>query len=195
MGTEKAMIDVRSSYKLLHPMHTVLVSCADKIGRANIITLAWVMPTSVNPPLVAISIAPKRYSHSIIEETEEFVINIPTIEVLNEVLLCGTVSGRDHDKFKKAKLTPIPAKKVRPPIIKECVAHLECKLRNRFVTGDHTIFVGEVVEAYANEGAFTDRGYDLSKAKMVFHLGGDEFATLEPRILKPKLQHPFGPLT
>ncbi len=186
MDSEKAKINGSSSYRLLHPMHTVLVSCVGKTGKPNIITLAWAMPTSINPPLVAVSIAPRRYSHTLIEETKEFVVNIPTMDVLKETLFCGRVSGREHDKFKETGLTPLPAKKVKPPIIKECVAHLECKLHNQFTTGDHTIFVGEIVEAYADKDASTE-GYNLEKAKTIFHLGGNEFATLEPKIFTPKL--------
>jgi flavin reductase (DIM6/NTAB) family NADH-FMN oxidoreductase RutF len=184
---EKEIVNVSppNASRLLHPMHTVLVSCVGKSGKPNIITLAWAMPTSINPPLVAVSIAPRRYSHNLIEETKEFVVNIPTIEILNGTFLCGTLSGRDHDKFEEAGLTPLPAKKVKAPIIKECVAHVECKLYSQFTTGDHTIFVGEIVEAYANKETF-DGVYNLEKAKMIFHLGGDKFATLKPNILKPK---------
>ena len=127
---EEANVNPSSAYRLLHPMHTVLVSCVGKDGKPNIITLAWAIPTSINPPLVAVSIAPKRHSHILIEETKEFVINIPTVKILKETLFCGRVSGRGHDKFKEAGFTPLPAKKVKPPIIKECVAHLECKLQS-----------------------------------------------------------------
>jgi len=183
----KDVVDVSppNALRLMHPMHTVLVSCVGKSGKPNIITLAWAMPTSVNPPLVAVSIAPRRHSHSLIEESKEFVVNVPTIEVLDETFFCGAVSGREHDKFKEARLTPLPARKVKAPIIKECVAHLECKLQSQFTTGDHTIFVGEIVEAYADKGTF-EGVYKLEKAKMIFHLGGNEFATLEPKVLKPK---------
>jgi len=187
-GKEVVGVGPSNAYRLVHPMHTVLVSCVGKNGKPNIITLAWAMPTSINPPLVAVSIAPRRHSHSLIEETGEFVVNIPTMEILDATFYCGRVSGRDHDKFKEAKLTPMPARRVKPPIIKECVAHLECKLHSQFKTGDHTIFVGEIIEAYANKECFTSAGgYDLEKARMIFHLGGDEFATLQPKIFKPKL--------
>jgi flavin reductase (DIM6/NTAB) family NADH-FMN oxidoreductase RutF len=185
--SEKASVGSSSIFRLLHPMHTVLVTSVGKDGNANIITLAWAMPTSGNPPLVAISISPNRYSRSLIEETKEFVVNIPTMDILNETFFCGAVSGRDHDKFKESGLTALPAHKVKPPIIKECVAHLECKLHSQFQTGDHTIFVGEIVEAYADKDSFTG-AYDVKKAKMIFHLGGNEFATLEPKVSKPK--HP-----
>lgn len=184
--TEKLNVSPSTAYRLLHPMHTVLVSCISKDGKPNIITLAWAMPTSINPPLVAVSIAPRRHSHMLIEESGEFVVNIPTMDILNETLFCGRRSGREHDKFKEAGLTPLPSRKVKAPIIKECVAHLECKLHSKFTTGDHTIFVGEIVEAYANKEVFTEK-YDLEKAKMIFHLGADEFATLNSKVFTPKL--------
>lgn len=143
------------------------------------------MPTSLNPPLVAISIAPRRHSHSLIEETKEFVVNIPTMDILEQTFHCGAVSGKSHDKFRETGLTPSPARKVKPPIIEECVAHLECRLHSQFPTGDHTIFVGEVIEAYADKDAFMDE-YDLEKARMILHLGGKDFVSLEPKISKPK---------
>jgi flavin reductase (DIM6/NTAB) family NADH-FMN oxidoreductase RutF len=182
--TEKVEVSSRSILRLLHPMHTVLVTSIGESGNADIITLAWAMPTSVNPPLVALSISPRRHSHSLILKTKEFVVNIPTMDVLNEAFFCGSVSGRAHDKFKESGLTAIQAKRVKPPIIKECVAHLECKLHSQLQTGDHTVLVGEVVEAYADRDAFKG-AYDLEKARMIFHLGGDEFATLQPKSSKP----------
>jgi len=143
--TEKEKVDVSigSAYRLLYPMHAVLVSCMGKAGKPNVITLAWAMLTSINPPLVAISISPRRHSHALIEETKEFVVNIPTMEILDETLFCGRASGRDHDKFKETGLTSLPVKQVKTPIIKECVGHLECRLHSQHTTGDHTIFVGE----------------------------------------------------
>ncbi len=186
-GKEVVGISPSNAFRLIHPMHTVLVSCIDRNGKPNIITLAWAMPTSISPPLVAVSIAPRRHSHSLIQETKEFVVNIPTMEILDATFYCGRVSGRIHDKFKDAGLTPLPARKVKSPIIKECIAHLECMLHSQFQTGDHTIFVGEILEAYVNKECFTSAGYDLEKARMIFHLGGDDFATLQPKIFKPKL--------
>ncbi len=185
---EKKKIEIRLSdaYRFLHPMHTVLVTCADKAGKANIITLAWAMPTSINPPLVAISIRPNRHSYKLIKEKQEFAVNIPTMEITKETLFCGRRSGKNHDKFKETKLTSLPAKTIKAPIIKECVAHLECKLQQTFVTGDHTVFVGEVIEAYADQESFKEE-FDIEKAKLIYHLGGNKFATLLPKIVEPSL--------
>lgn len=181
MSVKKVGVDLSSAYRLLHPRHTVLVSCIDRAGKSNIITLAWTMPVSITPPMVAISIAPQRYSHELIQETGEFVVNVPTMEILKETFFCGRKSGRKIEKFREANLTPLPARKVKPPIIEECVAHLECKVSQRMTTGDHTVFIGEVLEAYSNEGL------DPKKMKPIYHVEGNEFVTSAPEVVTPKL--------
>ena len=182
---EKVEVEANSAYKLLHPMHTVLVTSVGKTGKPNIITLAWAMPASINPPLVAISVSPRRHSHTLIEETKEFVVNIPTMDLLDQTVRCGTSSGRNHDKFKETGLTALPGKKVKAPLIEECVGHLECRLHSQFVAGDHTIFLGEIVHAQVDKGAFGD-SYDLEKTHMIFHLGGNKYSTLEPKVFESK---------
>lgn len=186
MEIEKVEVPLSSSYRLMHPRLVVLVSCVDKAGKANVITLAWSMPVSINPPIVAMSIAPKRYSHQLIEETKEFVVNIPTMDIVKETLFCGRRSGRTYDKFKETRLTLLPAKMVKPPIIKECVAHLECMLDQQITAGDHTLFIGRVLTAYANKGVF-DEKFDVKKVKPIYHMGGDDFVTLAPKIASPRL--------
>ena len=179
----KTQVNIASAYRLLHPMHTVLVSCSGKAGKPNITTLAWAMPTSINPPLLAISLAPTCHSHTLIDESGEFIVNIPTLETLQAVYACGSLTGRSFDKFKKTNLTPMPAKKVKAPAIRECIAHLECSVDSKFTTGDHTVFVGKILEAYADMGVFTE-SYDLKKARMLYHTGGSNFAILDPKIYK-----------
>jgi flavin reductase (DIM6/NTAB) family NADH-FMN oxidoreductase RutF len=175
----KIDVEVDSASRLFAPRLTVLVTSVDKRGKPNIITLSWAMPTSFDPPLVAISVGTRRYSHELIESCEEFVVNIPPHDILEKVKLCGSSSGRVSDKFAEAGLTSIASKKVEPPRIKECIAHLECRLVGKLQTGDHTIFLGEVVTASVDEGAF-DRKEDIMNLevfKPIFHLGGDFFST------------------
>ena len=180
----KPEVNPQYAYRLLHPMHTLLVTCVGKAGKPNVTTIAWAMPTSTNPPLVAVSISPQRYSHGLIQESQEFIINVPTLELLQSVYACGSFSGRSFDKFKKASLTQVPAKKVKAPAIRECIAHLECTVEDQFTTGDHTVFVGKVEAAYANPGVFTER-YILEATRMLYHAGGNNFAVLDPKIYKP----------
>lgn len=135
----------------LFPTVCTLATCAGETGKGNIITLGWSMKTSGDPPMVAISVKPSRYSHDLIKAGGEFVLSIPTEEVLEELHYCGRNSGRDVNKFDETGLTPVNGEKVKAPLIGECAANLECKLVSEHTTGDHTIFVGEVVAAHVDE--------------------------------------------
>ncbi len=180
----KTTVNITSAYRLLHPMHIVLVSAVGKANKPNVTTVAWAMPTSINPPLLAISLAPTRHTHTLIEESGEFTVNIPTMEILQAVYACGSLTGRSFDKFKKANLSQMPGKKIKAPAIRECVAHLECEVDGQFTTGDHTIFVGKILEAYSDIGVFAESGYDLKKARVLYHAGGNNFALLDPKLYK-----------
>jgi flavin reductase (DIM6/NTAB) family NADH-FMN oxidoreductase RutF len=175
----KIDVPVDLASRLFAPRLTVLVTTVDEEDKPNIITLSWAMPTSFDPPLIAISVGERRYSHELIEGCGEFVVNIPPQAILKKVQLCGKRSGRTVNKFAEAGLTSLASKKVKPPKIKECVAHLECKLVGKLRTGDHTIFVGEVVAASADERAFNEgeKIMALEIFKPIFHLGGPYFST------------------
>jgi len=148
--------------------------------------VAWIIPVSVNPPLLAMSIRPERYSHNLILETGEFVVNIPTFELAQKVLFCGRRSGRTHDKFKEASLSPQKAKKVNAPIIGECIAHLKCKLVKTVNTGDHTLFIGQIVSAYALKSYFKEV-YDMTKFNPCLHLGKNLFTTCVGESVEPEI--------
>ncbi len=185
---KKPEVPVGKTYRLIYPSLVVLVSCVDpETGKPNVITIAWTAPLSINPPLVGILVAPKRYSHELIARTKEFAINIPTMEILDKAIKCGKVSGRMHDKFKELGLTPTPGKVISTPVIEECVAHIECKLVNQITTGDHTLFIGEAVAAYADEGAFDGEFIDIERVQQVYQVGGDVFTTLSKKRVVWKL--------
>jgi len=133
------------------PSRIVLAVSVDESDNPNIIVLGWKMQTSFDPPMVAISVGKTRYSHGSLLGSSEFVLAIPGGNLAEEVLYCGTHSGRDVDKFKETNLTPIPASKVKPPLIKECIANIECKVVGNLDTGDHTIFAGEVQASWISE--------------------------------------------
>ena len=110
---------------MLYPLPAVMVSVTDKAGRSNIITVAWAGTVCTNPPMVGISVRPSRYSHHMIAETGEFVINLTTEELAFATDYCGVRSGRDTDKWKEAKLTPVKSDLVKAPCIAESPVNIE----------------------------------------------------------------------
>jgi len=149
------------------PSPVVLATCVDREGNPNIITLGMFMNVSIDPPMVCIGVAPERYSHDLILEQGEFAVNVPTTGIIDEMHKCGITSGRDGDKFASTGLTPIPAQRIRSPLIKECYGHLECRVVQSHTCGDHTLFVGEVVAASVDEEVLEDGRLVLTKAKPV----------------------------
>ena len=113
-------------YRYAFPTQAVLITCNNKHGDTNIITVAWHTTISKEPPFYGISLAPERYSHGLIENTKEFVVNFAPFNLLEKVQFCGTHSGRNTKKIENTNLTLIPAQKVQTPLIKDCYAHLEC---------------------------------------------------------------------
>jgi flavin reductase (DIM6/NTAB) family NADH-FMN oxidoreductase RutF len=168
-------IPLSHAHRLINHGPTVLVT--SRLGeKINIMTASWQMPVSFKPALVAIAIGHKRFSHKLILQSREFVINIPHSGMIKEVWYCGTHSGKDINKFESCKLTPVKAQKVKAPLIQECIGNIECKLYSHHEAGDHTIFVGEVIAASVKEGFFdVYLRVDLKEAKTLHHLGGGVF--------------------
>jgi flavin reductase (DIM6/NTAB) family NADH-FMN oxidoreductase RutF len=178
---------VHSFHYLLHPYNTSLLTCCDAEGRPNIIAIAWLIPLSVHPPLVGMSIHPRRHSYGLIQATGEFVINVAPYEIARQVLFCGRRSGRDVDKFAATGLTARAARFVRPPVIGECLAHLECRVVQDLEAGDHRLIIAEVVAADAQPGVLSDEGlYDLNHAHPLLHLGRNRFTTTLTDSVEPQ---------
>jgi len=133
------------------PMRHFLVTCGDIVGKSNIITVSFCMPVSKDPPQIACAIGRGSYSYELIGSSREFVVNVPSKELKSKIFYCGFHSGANVDKFRETGLTPQPARKLRAPIIAECVAHMECKVIQEIETGDKSLFIGEVIDAYADE--------------------------------------------
>jgi len=110
-------VPVSRAWERKFPEQVVMATTVSSEGRPNIITLGWAMPTSNDPPLCAISIGLTRFSHELLEQVAEFVLAFPAEDMEAAMLLCGTKSGREVDKFAEAGLTPLPAAAVRPPLI------------------------------------------------------------------------------
>ena len=173
----KIECDVRPN-RMFAPQLVGLVSSIDKKGRPNVATLTWITTVSVDPPLISISVGRTRYTHECISSSKEFVLNLPTMDILKEVMLAGSSSGWEGDKFEKTGLTPVESIAVKAPCVKQCATHLECKVIDMKEAGDHTIFIGKVVATMCNLEAIKDGVLDISRIKPVLHLGGTFFTTV-----------------
>ncbi len=161
---------------MLYPLPVVLVTVADRAGRANIITVAWAGTVCTNPPMVSISIRPTRYSYPILKETGEFVLNLSTRSLAYATDYCGVRSGRDVDKFEKLGLTKEAASQVGAPMIGESPVNMECKVREIKSLGSHDMFLAEVVAVCADEKYLdADRRFHLEKADPLVYSHGTYF--------------------
>lgn len=162
---------------LLYPCPVVLVSCVDKKERPNIITLSWVGIACSRPPIIGIgvlNIKRFKFSYNLIKQTKEFVVNIPSAGILQEVDYIGEVSGKDHDKFMETELTPQNATKVKPPLIKECPVNLECKLKQIVKLGSHNLILGRVVYVHVDQDILNETGgKNYKKANPILYCHGE----------------------
>lgn len=155
----------------LYPVPSVLVSCGWE--QPNIITLAWVGTLCSDPPSVGIGVRPERFSHGLIAETGEFVVNLPGAAQVGVVDYCGQVSGRSVDKWASCGLTQAPASKIRTPLIAECPVALECRVTHRLILGVHELFVGEVLAVQIDEEVLSEQGrLDYERAQPLAYAGG-----------------------
>lgn len=159
----------------LYPVPVILVSCLDqKTKKPNIITIAWCGVICSKPPTLSVSIRPSRYSHKLISQTRDFVVNIPSKDLLKKVDLCGIRSGKDIDKFKEFSLNPVPSSKIYSPMIKECPVNIECVLKDVIPLGSHDMFIGEVVASHVDEDITDGKGkIDYDKASPFVYNHGE----------------------
>lgn len=162
-------VPISQAWNKKYPEQIGLVVTVDPSGVANVIVLGWVMPTSGSPPMVAVSIGHGRYTHELLQQCKEFVLAFPNEDQGREMLFCGTKSGRHVNKERESGFEFVPSRRVKPPLIKGCVANFECRLVSQHETGDHTIFVGEILTAHIEEGQ-----------GRLYTLGGGAFGGVTP---------------
>lgn len=160
-----------------YPKLAVIVTCHAQ-GRDNAMAVAWLSSVSQNPPLIGISIAPKRYTYELILEAKEFGINFLSLEKAELVAGTGGCLGRDVDKFERFKLQKEVSLKTSAPILKDAYAAYECTLFANHTYGDHEWFVGEVVATHYDEEAFTSSGHvDLAAVNPALFMSAELYVT------------------
>ncbi len=180
----KREVPLGQAHRLLSPRPVSLLTTRYK-GQVNVMTIAWACPVSLMPPLVMMAIHPSRYTHDMLKRSEECVLNIPGRPLLEQVVKCGSVSGAEVDKVQLAGLHLESAKRVEAPWINECLAHVECHVVDLLMPGDHTLFVAEIVGAWAEEEAFDGvwlAPADNEELQPLYHLGGDLFCLIGAKL-------------
>ncbi len=161
---------------LLAPVPPVLVSCGT-IAAPNVLTIAWTGIINSEPPKTYISVRKERFSHEIIKNSGEFVINLPTTKLVKAVDYCGVKSGRKENKFETARLTPLEIDDVECPIIEESPVSLVCKVTEIIELGTHDMFLADITAVYVTDELINDAGkLKLAKAGLCSYAHGEYFA-------------------
>lgn len=159
----------------LYPLPVVMVSCGN-MEKSNIITVAWTGVLNTDKPMCYISVRKERYSHDIIKNTREFVINLTTKDLVYATDWCGVKTGAKVDKFKEMHLTKEKAKHVKCPLIKESPVSIECKVKEIKELGSHDMFIAEVLSIDANESYINEKGaFDITKCNLITYANGKYF--------------------
>ena len=164
---------------MIYPLPAVMVSCGDKEGNTNIITIGWTGTICTNPAMLYISVRPERYSYNMIKESGEFVVNLTTDKLVKQTDYCGVKSGRDVDKFKETKLTRGKANELQyAPTIEESPVNIECKLERIEELGSHHMFIARVVSVQVDEAYMNETGkFCLNETGLIAYSHG-EYRTL-----------------
>lgn len=165
----------------LYPIPAVMVSCGS-MEKPNIITVAWTGTICSDPAMVSISVRPERFSHDIIKESGEFVINLTTKKLVRACDYCGVVSGRDVNKFAEAHLTAAESREVSCPSIQESPVSIECKVRHIIPLGSHDMFLAEVVSVSVDSSYIDSKGrFQMNKTDLAAYSHG-EYLSLGKRL-------------
>jgi flavin reductase (DIM6/NTAB) family NADH-FMN oxidoreductase RutF len=164
---------------MIYPVPAVMVSCGSEPSEYNIITVAWTGTICTNPPMCYISVRPSRHSYSIIKKNGDFVINLTTRSLAFATDWCGVKSGNKFNKFEVMKLTPVPASKVKSPMIKESPVNIECVVKEIKELGSHHMFISEVVAVNADEEYYDEKNglFRFFDAEPICYSHGKYFET------------------
>lgn len=161
---------------MLYPLPAVMVSCQLEGEKPNIITVAWAGTICSDPAMLSISVRKERYSHHIIKESGEFVVNLTTKELAKATDFCGVRSGRDVDKFKEMNLTTLPSEKIKAPGIKESPVNIECRVVKVEELGSHDMFLAQVVNVTVDDELLDEKGtFHLNQANLMTYSHGRYF--------------------
>lgn len=167
---------LNQAFTLIEPGPVVLVTTHDGL-RDNIMTISWTMVMDFTPRF-AITTGPWNHSYQALCESNECVIAIPALDLIDQTVGIGICSGADTDKFAKFGLTAIRGKQIAAPLIRECLANIECRVVD--IVEQHNIVVLQGLAAYLDDereerrtlhalgdGTFVADGVKLDRRQMM----------------------------
>lgn len=162
---------------ILNPVPVVMVSSAGKDGHPNIMTAAWAGTINSEPPMISVSIRKNRYSHKLISETGEFVVNLVSKSLCKACDYCGVRGGENEDKFKSCSLTPVKATNLEYAYaIKEAPVSISCVVKDVLELGSHDMFIGEIKGITADSYLMDENGkLCLENARLVAYNHGEYY--------------------
>ena len=162
---------------ILNPVPVVMVSSGSKDGKANIMTAAWAGTVNSEPPMLSVSIRKSRYSHRLISETGEFVVNLVSKSLCKACDYCGVRGGENEDKFKTCGLTPVKAEGLEYAYaIKEAPVSISCVVKSVTELGSHDMFIGEIKSVTADSYLLDQNGkLCLENARLVAYNHGEYY--------------------
>ena len=164
---------------LLSPLPAALIS-SGTLEKPNVMTAAWVGIINSEPPRAYVSIRPERFSHGIIKDSMEFVINVTTEKLSFAADYCGVKSGRDEDKFKSCSLTPLKSFAVNSPSVAESPVSLECRVFDIITLGSHDMFLADIVSVSVEDSLIdADNRLRLEDAGVISYTHGEYFSSGE----------------
>lgn len=161
---------------MVYPLPVVMVSCGDRDGHINVLTAAWTGTICSDPAMVYVSIRKSRWSHHMISQTREFVINLTTEELAYATDYVGVKSGAQVDKFKEMHLTPVYGTLKYAPMIEESPVCIECKVEHIMELGSHDMFIATVTAVHADEAYMDENGrFHLDQAHPLVYSHGQYY--------------------
>ncbi len=161
---------------MLAPVPPALVSCGT-LERPNALTIAWTGILNSQPPKTYISVRPERFSHGIIRESGEFVVNLPTARLVRAIDYCGVRSGRNENKLAAMHLTAEAVEGFSAPAVAECPLSLACRVTDVISLGTHDMFLADIVSVLVDEALVDENGrLRLAKAGLCAYAHGEYFA-------------------
>ncbi len=172
-----SFVDLSNFYHILHPRPVALIVTCGKDGRVNVMAASWITPVAEDEPTVAIAISRDCFTRSLLDQVPELTINIPSVDLVDEVWKAGTTTGREVDKTRLLKVKFSSSEKVRPPHIEECIGYIEAKVRQIIPIGEVDLVICDVLLAKVRKDLLYKGQYlDHRKARVLLHVSGRAFS-------------------